>query len=130
MQKLTNQAILTSKLVKSGAIISDRVKNAMELVDRIDFVKNKDKAYEDSPQRIGSNVTISAPHMHGFAMEWLSDVIIPGSKVLDVGSGSGILCALFYEMTERKGKIIGLDHIDDLVKWSIENLESSYKDAL
>jgi ribosomal protein L11 methylase PrmA len=32
--------------------------------------------------------------------ELLSDVLKPGGKVLDVGSGTGILCAAFYEMVK------------------------------
>eukprot|EP01050_Picozoa_sp_SAG11_P034981 SAG11_NODE_12596_length_695_cov_1.080537_1_plen_107_part_10 len=46
-------------------------------------------------QRIGFGATISAPHMHAYALEWLSDRLKPGSKVLDVGCGSGYLTACF-----------------------------------
>ena len=72
-------------------------------VDRGEFYSNGQSAYMDSPQSIGYNVTISAPHMHAFCLEWLKDCVKPGSSVLDVGSGSGYLCAAFYEMMEKKG---------------------------
>jgi protein-L-isoaspartate(D-aspartate) O-methyltransferase len=38
--------------------------------------------------------------MHAFCLEWLADSLLPGNKVLDVGSGSGYLCAAFYEMMD------------------------------
>ena len=34
------------------------------------------------------NQTISASHMHAKAIEYLQEKLTPGSKVLDVGSGS------------------------------------------
>lgn len=65
--------------------------------------------------------------------ELLSDVLKPGSKVLDVGSGTGILCAAFYECT-KTGKpectVVGIEHIDDLVQSSIVNLNRSYSAAV
>jgi len=47
---------------------------------------------------IGYGVTISAPHMHAQALEVLSDQLVEGAKVLDVGSGSGYLTACFAHM--------------------------------
>ncbi len=44
---------------------------------------------------IGYNVTISAPHMHGHALELLKDHLQDGMKALDVGSGSGYLTGNF-----------------------------------
>ena len=46
-------------------------------------------AYMDAPQSIGYAATISAPHMHAYALELLLDQLRPGAKVLDVGSGTG-----------------------------------------
>ena len=42
-------------------------------------------------------MVISAPNLHAHILELLSDKLVPGAKVLDVGSGTGILCAAFYE---------------------------------
>ena len=61
-------------------------------------------SYADSPQYINFNVVISAPHLHAHVLELLSDVLQPGAKVLDVGSGTGILCAAFYEMVKTNEK--------------------------
>ena len=91
------------KIVKSA-----NVYNAMLAVDRKEFCPNND-AYKDSPQPIGSNVTISAPHMHAHALETLASHLKPGNKVLDVGSGSGYLSACMAIMVS-KPKYSLLDH--------------------
>jgi protein-L-isoaspartate(D-aspartate) O-methyltransferase len=101
----------------------------MRKVDRGDFCEVS-TAYQDSPQPIGYNATISAPHMHAFCLEWLIDVLKPGHKVLDVGSGSGYLCATFYEMMDRQGTVVGVDHIEGLVQDSINNLNKHYSQQL
>jgi len=44
-----------------------------------------------SPQSIDYRATISAPHMHAYALEYLKDHLKKGGRVLDVGSGSGYL---------------------------------------
>jgi len=125
----------------------------MKRVDRANYVINRKDAYEDAPQsvlispsypnrspslivsgfrRIGHGATISAPHMHAHASEYLLTYLQAGSKVLDVGSGSGYLTAILHHLVspgdERPaGKVVGIDHIAELVDWSVENLK---KDGL
>lgn len=73
--------------------------------------------------------TISAPHMHAHAAEYLLPYLKPGCKVLDVGSGSGYLVAIFHHLvspendTMAGGKVVGIDHVPQLVEWSISNLK-------
>ena len=84
----------------------------MARVDWVDFYPlNPDIAYKDCTQSIGYNVTISSPNMHAQCLEWLKDALKPGGRVLDVGSGSGYLCAAFYEMMEKQGTVVGIEHI-------------------
>mgnify|MGYP006101174903 FL=1 len=66
----------------------------MTEVDRGEFCPYE--AYYDSPKSIKYNVTISAPHMHAYCLEWSEKNLVPGAKVLDVGCGSGYLLAAFY----------------------------------
>ena len=40
---------------------------------------------------------------------------------LDVGSGSGYLTACMALMVGDKGKVVGIDHIKELINWSEEN---------
>ena len=62
--------------------------------------------------------------MHAYCLGWLESVLQPGAKVLDVGSGSGYLCAVFYELT--RSKVVGVEHIAELCEFSKDNLEKSY----
>ncbi|RNA40950.1 hypothetical protein BpHYR1_044473 [Brachionus plicatilis] len=122
------QVELINNLCNNGIITNQRVKNAMLAVDRSFFSPRN--PYNDSPQYIGSNVTISAPHMHAYALEALSDKLVEGAKVLDVGSGSGYLTACMAVMVGDSGKVIGVEHIDELVKKSIESIKNWNENAL
>ena len=97
-------------------------------VDRAEFCH--EAPYEDSPSFIGSNATISAPHMHAFALEASLPALRPGAKVLDVGSGSGYLSVCYAQLVKPNGKVVGIEHIDELVEASIRNSEKSHKDML
>jgi len=70
--------------------------------------------------------------MHAHASEYLLSHLQPGSNVLDVGSGSGYLTAIFHHLVspgagQTTGKVVGIDHMAELVDWSVENLK---KDGL
>jgi len=118
---------LIANMSNAGIFKSERVAKAMEAVDRANYVQDPSSAYEDSPQTIGYGATISAPHMHAYAAEHLLPYLRPGARVLDVGSGSGYLSAVFHHLTEPTGTVVGIDHIPELVQQSVENLK---KDGL
>lgn len=44
--------------------------------------------------------------------------------MLDVGSGSGYLCAVLHYLVGSTGQVVGIDHIPELVEWSVENLKN------
>lgn len=79
--------------------------------------------YMDSPQGIGFGVTISAPHMHAHALELLSNQLTEGAKALDVGSGSGYLTMCMALMVGETGRVVGIDHIPELVNFAKSNIE-------
>ncbi|XP_072284341.1 protein-L-isoaspartate(D-aspartate) O-methyltransferase isoform X2 [Pyxicephalus adspersus] len=112
---------LINNLRKNGVIRSQRVFDALMETDRAHYIQNF--PYMDSPQSIGYRATISAPHMHAHALEVLEDKLIDGAKALDVGSGSGYLTACFARMVGPTGKVIGIEHIDQLVHDSTENVK-------
>uniref|UniRef100_A0A671SWF8 Protein-L-isoaspartate O-methyltransferase n=1 Tax=Sinocyclocheilus anshuiensis TaxID=1608454 RepID=A0A671SWF8_9TELE len=116
-----SHAELVNNLRKNGIIKSDRVYEVMLATDRAHF--SKCNPYMDSPQSIGYQATISAPHMHAYALELLHDHLYEGAKALDVGSGSGILSVCFARMVGPKGKVIGIDHMKELVEDSITNVK-------
>ncbi|XP_040614131.1 protein-L-isoaspartate(D-aspartate) O-methyltransferase isoform X3 [Mesocricetus auratus] len=112
---------LIHNLRKNGIIKTDKVFEVMLSTDRSHYAKSN--PYMDSPQSIGFQATISAPHMHAYALELLFDQLHEGAKALDVGSGSGILTACFARMVGQSGKVIGIDHIKELVDDSINNVK-------
>ena len=68
---------------------------------------------------------------HAYASEHLLPYIKPGARILDVGSGSGYLTAVLYHLASedpsRPGKVVGIEHVPELVQFSLENLK---KDGL
>ena len=64
---------MVTKLHHAGIITQPLVLAGMMQVDRRDFVLDPSTAYLDSPQDIGQNATISAPHMHAYCLEALMD---------------------------------------------------------
>jgi len=123
----TNDQLIDA-LKKEGVLHNKRVESAMRLVDRKFYCP--EKPYIDSPQATKFGQTISAPHMHVLCLEQLEDKLIPGAKVLDVGSGSGIFAAYCGILVGEKGKVIGIDIYEDLVKQSIENIKNGNSELI
>ncbi|KAL7677402.1 hypothetical protein ACOME3_003639 [Neoechinorhynchus agilis] len=111
---------LLDNLRRANFITSAAIYDVMMRVDRALFCPID--PYFDAPQSIGYSVTISAPHMHAYSLEKLADNLRPGSRVLDVGSGSGYLSACMAYMVQPMGLVFCVEHIKGLVERSIENL--------
>lgn len=116
-------AELMNNLWKNGVIKSDAVLQAMKATDRKHYCSHH--SYDDRPQGIGFHATISAPHMHAYALEVLQSQLTNSSnaRALDVGSGTGYLTACMARMIGEGGVAIGIDHIPELVHTSIENIK-------
>jgi protein-L-isoaspartate(D-aspartate) O-methyltransferase len=119
---------LISTLHKNKLLKSTRICEAMKKVDRGDF--SSKSPYADSPQYIGHGATISAPHMHAYALEILEEKLQDGCTALDVGSGSGYLCAVMAYLVGEKGKVVGIEHIKELVDLSIKNISKHHEELL
>lgn len=118
----SNEALIEN-LASNGLIHSSRVKQAMLGVDRAHYAPYS--PYQDSPQSIGHRATISAPHMHASACESLLEFLKPGSRVLDVGSGSGYLTHVLAELVKPSGTVVGVEHIQPLVDIGTANTRKS-----
>ena len=112
---------------------TENVKSIMNQFDRNHFCINKYESYTDKPSQLFLGQTISAPHMHAKAIEYLEPVLKPGSTILDIGSGSGYLTACFGEAVKvyhddeiLRGKVVGLEVISELVQYSINILKKNY----
>lgn len=56
--------------------------------------------------------------------------MVEGEKALDVGSGSGYLTACMALLVGKSGKAVGIDHIPELVEYSIKNVMSDHPELL
>jgi protein-L-isoaspartate(D-aspartate) O-methyltransferase len=125
----TSQAQLVQYLQQQHLLRTPRVIDAFLHVDRRSYcnpelLSSPDEAYEDHPLPIGSGQTISAPHMHAMCAEALEPAMRkPRSRVLDVGSGSGYLVAVFSKILQSAGGgggyILGVEKEPDLAARSV-----------
>ncbi|XP_034934678.1 protein-L-isoaspartate(D-aspartate) O-methyltransferase-like [Chelonus insularis] len=116
----TNQEMV-GKLKAAGILTTDSAEAAMMAIDRGRYCHESDP-YLDRPRKIGYNVTISAPHMHAYALSILTDQLKSGARALDVGSGSGYLTACMGYMVGPRGRVIGVEHIPELIEISTRNV--------
>nr|CAD7260883.1 unnamed protein product [Timema shepardi] len=123
-----DNADMIRNLKANGIIRSQIVEETMLKVDRGKYAKFN--SYMDAPQGIGYGVTISAPHMHGYALELLKGHLTEGEHALDVGSGSGYLTVCMALMVGETGRAIGIDHIQELVEFSRANVMKDHPHLL
>ena len=127
-----SNAGLVQNMKTNGLIKSARVEKAMLAVDRQNYAPTG-CGYEDSPQRIGYRATISAPHMHAHALDLMERNLQPGCNVLDVGCGSGYMCAAMGRLVSEggaAGKVLGIDYIEPLVALSAGNMAKADQDLV
>jgi len=103
---------------------NEKVIEVLKATDRGLYVLSNDQyhAYDDSPRSVGYSATISAPHMHAHCLEILLPVLKNGSSVLDVGCGSGYFTTCLARMIAPNGRVVGVDHIPELVEFSRCNI--------
>jgi protein-L-isoaspartate(D-aspartate) O-methyltransferase len=84
--------------IQTKGIRDQRVLDAIEKVPRHEFVPENvaEHAYEDMPLPIGYGQTISQP----FIVAYMSDAleVEPGSRILEIGTGSGYQAAVLAEL--------------------------------
>ncbi|CAB0033646.1 unnamed protein product [Trichogramma brassicae] len=124
-----NHIELINHLKRSGIVKSSKVYDVMCKVDRGKYISPK-IAYVDSPQGIGYGATISAPHMHGYALEYLSSALRDGGRALDVGSGSGYLTTCMALMVGQSGTVVGIEHMPELQEMAKRNIENDNPELL
>jgi protein-L-isoaspartate(D-aspartate) O-methyltransferase len=97
---LERQKMVETQLRARG-IRDERVLHAMENVPRHEFVDSRyrDQAYEDHPLPINAGQTVSQPFIVALMLEILH--LEAGSKVLEIGTGSGYQTAILAEICEH-----------------------------
>ncbi len=114
--------ILVQKMKANGCLKSKEVENAFLKVKReLFFPKNlMDYAYSDEAFPIGFGQTISQPSTIAVMLELLEAK--KGMRVLEVGGGSGYVCALLGEIVGAKGRVFGIELVEGLFQIAKKNL--------
>ncbi|EGG20159.1 hypothetical protein DFA_07279 [Cavenderia fasciculata] len=121
----TQRELVMFLMQRRRMLAKNRIADVMIQVDRIHFLpKSCSDIYYDSPQPIGNQATISAPHMHAIMLDLLDDYLVEGANALDIGSGSGYISACMSRLVGKRGHVVGVDHIQELTDQSLANLKS------
>jgi protein-L-isoaspartate(D-aspartate) O-methyltransferase len=117
---------LVNHLYNKHIINSEKVVAIMKEINRKDFL-DPSKPLINSPQPLQLNQTISAPHIHGKALETLIQSCVPGNRVLDIGCGSGYLLTCFCKLLKvnknPSSKVVAIDIYSELVDLTINNMK-------
>jgi protein-L-isoaspartate(D-aspartate) O-methyltransferase len=122
--------VLVEDLVEQGAISSEAVRQAFEKVPRHLFVPRVDiaTAYSDQPIFIrwdqGTPISSSTqPTMMAIMIEQLGLEL--GSRVLEIGSGTGYNAAILAHIVGDNGSVITVDIDQDIVDEAAGNLSKT-----
>jgi len=113
---------LIDSLIGGGWLKTPRIIEAFRRIKRVDFLPKdlEDLAELNEALPIGYGQTISQPLVVAFMLEQLEPK--EGDKILDIGSGSGWTSALLGEIVGKKGRVIAIDIIPELVEFGKNNV--------
>ena len=122
--------VLVQDLVDRGAISSQSVRQAFEQVPRHLFVPMVDvaTAYSDQPVFVRWDAEIptsssSQPTMMAIMVEQLD--VEPGSRVLEIGAGTGYNAAILAHMVGETGSVVTVDIDQDIIDEAVGNLSKA-----
>jgi len=117
---MTGRDTLVGRLISLGYLKTPAVINAMRSVKREFFLPSDFEryAYEDSPLPIGSEQTISAPHMVAIMCE--AAALAEGQNVLEIGAGSGYHACVTTHIT--KTTVYSVERLTELARSARANL--------
>ena len=112
------ERMVETQLKKRG-ISSPQLLEAFRKVPRHQFVPRNlsSEAYTDSPLPIGEGQTISQPYMTAIMTQ--SAEVVPGDRVLEIGTGSGYQSALLDELG---AEVYTIERISELFEQARETL--------
>jgi len=112
---------MVAQQLKARGIQDQRVLQAMEEIPRHLFVPAdvQSQSYDDRPQPIGADQTISQPYIVALMTEQLG--LVPESKVLEIGTGSGYQTAVLARLARE---VYSIERIPELAAEAARRLES------
>ena len=116
--------MVDTQIVARG-VRDPRVLAAMRKVPRHLFVdpSQRAQAYEDHPLPIPGNQTISQPYIVALMTELLE--VKPGSRVLEIGTGSGYQSAV---LAEEAGEVYTIEIVPELARLAATRLKELHYD--
>lgn len=110
---------MTAEQIAARGISDDEVLRAFRTVPRDEFVPGEERwfAHDDRPLPIGHGATISQPYIVALMTESLE--LSPGSRVLEIGAGSGYGAAILAEICEH---VVTVETVPELVEFARSNL--------
>lgn len=119
-------------LIRHGYLKSERIRMAMLVVRREDFIPDayRDYAYEEVPLPLpGQRATISCPHSYPLFYEPLG--LGEGQRFLEIGLGSGYGTALAREIVGGDGLVVSVEIDPVTLSFARGNLErAGYRDIV
>ncbi len=114
---------LVNDLIYHGYLRSDEVINAMNAIDRADFLPPifREQAEVEMPLPIGHGQTVTPPRTTAIMLELLD--VKKGHCVLDAGTGSGWTATLLGHIVGDSGRVITIERIEELYEMARENIE-------
>ncbi len=109
--------------MQSNEVLSSpEIVEAFSSISRETFLPEEYKSFagEDRPLNIGYGQTNSQPSTVAFMLELLQPQT--GDTVLDVGAGSGWTTALLAHIVGKKGRVYGVEIVEELVEFGNNNL--------
>jgi protein-L-isoaspartate(D-aspartate) O-methyltransferase len=124
MDHAAARARMVEQHIASRKINDARVLEAMAQVPRHLFIpeNNRDLCYRDGPVGIGRGQTISQPYLVALMSQLL--VVGPGTKVLEIGTGSGYQAAVLAHMGAT---VYSVEILQDIAEGAAQTLaENGY----
>lgn len=112
---------MVARQIAARGVSDQKVLDAMLNVPRHEFVPHEYRrfAYADQPLPVGEGQTISQPYIVAYMTEALN--ILPGEKVLEIGTGSGYQAAVLAEI---KAEVYSVEVIESLAIQAGKTLEN------
>lgn len=126
--KIIEEDVKQTSLELNKSELDPRVMKAIGQVPRHEFVPESERAYayENRPLPIGHGQTISQPYVVAIMTDMLN--LKPGSKVLELGTGSGYQAAILAELA---GEVYTIEIVEALGLEAKQRLQKlGYKNVI
>ncbi|MGC9522418.1 MAG: protein-L-isoaspartate(D-aspartate) O-methyltransferase [Anaerolineae bacterium] len=112
---------MVERTIEARGVSDADVLTAMRSVPRHEFVPKDyvDQAYGDHPLPIGYGQTISQPYIVAWMTELLD--LMPGDRVLEIGTGSGYQAAVLAEL--EGVEVYTIEIVPELARQAAERLQ-------